>query len=65
MNKDERAEMLLQIWVRLDEVKNLTAVVGRGLDYEIRMEEGEVRSVLKIVNRLIDEITRELCNHMS
>lgn len=65
MSKDEKEEMLLQIWVRLDEVKNLTAVVGRGLDYEIRMEEGEVRSVLKIVNRLIDEITRELCNHMS
>lgn len=65
MNKDERAEMLLQVWVRLEEVKNLTAVVGRGLDYEIKMEEGEARSVLKIINRLIDEITREISNHMS
>lgn len=65
MNKDEREEMLLQVWVRLEEVKNLTAVVGRGLDYEIKMEEGEARSVLKIINRLIDEITREIRNHMS
>lgn len=65
MNKDEREEMLLQVWVRLEEVKNLTAVVGRGLDYEIKMEEGEARSVLKIINRLIDEITWEISNHMS
>lgn len=65
MSKDEKEKMLLQIWVRLDEVKNLTAVVGRGLDYEIRMEEEEVRSVLRIVSRLIDEITREIYNHMS
>lgn len=65
MSKDEKEEMLLQVWVRLDEVKHLTAVVGRGLDYEIKMEEEEVRSVLRIVSRLIDEITRELCNHMS
>lgn len=65
MSNDEKEEMLLQVWVRLDEVKNLTAVVGRGLDYEIKMESEEIRSILKIVNRLIDEITREICNHMS
>lgn len=65
MSNDEREEMLLQVWVRLDEVKNLTAVVGRGLDYEIKMESEEIRSILRIVNRLIDEITREICNHMS
>lgn len=65
MSKDGREEMLLQVWVRLDEVKNLTAVVGRGLDYEIKMEAEEVRSILRIVNRLIDEITREICTHMN
>lgn len=65
MSKDEREEMLLQVWVRLDEVKHLTAVVGRGLDYEIKMETEEVRSILRIVNRLIDEITWEICHHMS
>lgn len=65
MSNDEKEEMLLQVWVRLDEVKNLTAVIGRGLDYEIKMESEEIRSILRIVNRLIDEITREICNHMS
>ena len=57
---ENRTELLLQVWVKLDEMKNLTAAVIKGLDYEIQMETEEMRSVLHVVKKMTEEIINEI-----
>ena len=60
MSIENRTELLLKVWVKLDEMKNLTSAVIKGLDYEIRMETEEMRSVLHVVKKLTEEIINEI-----
>lgn len=64
MGTDNRTELLLQIWVKLDEIKNLTSAVLKGLDYEIHMEPEEMRSVLHVVKKMTEEIVSEISERM-
>ena len=45
MSRDEREEMQLRVWVRLDEVKNLVSVCEKGYDAEIPVSNEEMRSI--------------------
>ena len=65
MSIEKRVQLLLEVWVRLDEIKNLTSAIVKGLDYEIDMEREEVRSVLHIINRLTEEIINDIRNNMA
>ena len=60
MSMENRTELLLKVWVKLDEMKNLTSAVLKGLDYEIHMETEEMRSVLHVVKKLTEEIINEI-----
>lgn len=64
MSKDNRTELLLQVWVKLDEMKNLTSAVIKGLDYEIHMETEEIRSVLHVVKKMTEEIINEISENL-
>ena len=64
MDTDNRTELLLQIWVKLDEIKNLTSVVLKSVDYEIHMEPEEMRSVLHVVKKMTEEIVSEISEKM-
>ena len=45
MSRDEREEMQLQVWVRLDEVKNLVSACKRGCDASMQTSNVEMRSI--------------------
>lgn len=64
MSTDNRTELLLQIWVKLDEIKNLASAVLKGLDYEIHMEPEEMRSVLHVVKKMTEENVSEISEKM-
>ena len=61
---ENRMELLLQVWVKLDEMKNLTSAVIKGLDYEIHMEMEEMRSVLHVVKKMTEEIINEISENL-
>lgn len=64
MSRDEREEMQLRVWVRLDEVINLVSACKRGCDANIQTNNVEMRSILSIVERelkgIIEEIDRDM-----
>ena len=60
MSKDKRLEMLLRIWVRLDEVKNLVSACKKGFDAEMQTDCVEMRSILSIVERELKEVIEEI-----
>ena len=60
MSKDKRLEMLLRIWVRLDEVKNMVSACKKGFDAEIPTDGAEMRSILAIVERELKEVIEEI-----
>lgn len=65
MDNGNEKEVLLLAWVKLEEIKNLTSTVLRGLDYEIKMETEEMRSVLRVVNKMAEDIINEMGESLS
>lgn len=57
-------ELLMQIWVKPDEIRNLSSAVLKSLDYEIHMEPEEMRSVLHVVKKMTEEIVSEISEKM-
>lgn len=60
MSMDKRIEMLLRIWVRLDEVKNMVSACKKGFDAEMQTDSAEMRSILAIVERELKEVIEEI-----
>ena len=60
MADETHKEMLLSSWVKLDEVRGMLSAVAKGLEYEIKMEEYEMRSVINITKKLIEDILKDI-----
>lgn len=58
--KETEKEVLLKVWIRLADIKDLVSVLRKGLEAEIKTEAGELCSVLGIVNRLLAELISEV-----
>jgi len=54
----------MQIWVKPDEIRNLSSAVLKSLDYEIHMEPEEMQSVLHVVKKMTEEIVSEISEKM-
>lgn len=65
MDNGKEKEALLFAWVKIEEIKNLTSAVLKGLDYEIKMETEEMRSVLRVVNKMAEDIINEMSERLS
>lgn len=60
MDKDKTISLLLRIWVELDGIKNFVTICRKGLDAEIQTDNGEMRSVLAVTERLIGEVIADI-----
>ena len=64
ISKNDTIELLLNVLIKLDEMKNPTSVNIKGLDYEIYMEIEEMSSVLHAVNKITVKVIDEICEKM-
>ena len=60
MDNKNKTELLLYLWVQLEDIRNLTAIIERSLDYEIAMEQKEMRSTVHIIKKEVEEMLRNL-----
>lgn len=60
MNRENKTELLMDVWVRLEEIKNVLAVVEKGLDAEIKTETGEMHSVMSLIKRQLEGVISEI-----
>lgn len=60
MNEDNNKELCLLVYARLEETRNLTSAIVKLLDYEIKIEGGEMRSILSAINRLTEDTIEEI-----
>lgn len=49
-------DILLQVTLRLEDLKNITSAIGKGVDYEIGLEKEELQSALRVVRKMVEEI---------
>lgn len=57
---DRIISQLLKIWVKLDDIKNFIAVCKKGFDADIKTDSGEMRSVLAVAEKLLEEVIIEI-----
>ena len=60
MGKENYIELLLDIWVRLDELKKVTGFCTKALDADIKTCEKEMRSILNVLDKLIGDMISEI-----
>ncbi|MGN0507237.1 MAG: hypothetical protein ACI4FZ_11805 [Lachnospiraceae bacterium] len=60
MDKGKEKEVLLKVWIRLEDIRDLVSVLRKGLEAEIETEAGELCGVLGIVNKLLGELISEV-----
>ena len=60
MSKDRSLEILLRIWVRLDEVKNLVSVCKKGCDVEMQTDCVKMQSILAVIERELKGVIEEI-----
>lgn len=60
MDNGNEKEVLLRVWMRLADIRDLVSVLRKGLEAEIETEAGELCSVMGIVNTLLTELIREV-----
>ena len=60
MNEDNNKELCLFVCARLEEKRNLTSAIVKSLDYEIKIEGGEMRSILSAISRLTEDTIEEI-----
>ena len=56
MDKENIEEVLLRVWMRLEEVKKLLAVIEKGLKAEIQTDASEMHSVVCVVKRQLEGV---------
>jgi len=64
MSEERNTQLLLKVWVELDGIKNLVSVCKKGLDAEIKIDNGEMRSVLAVVEKLLCEVIIDIDENM-
>ena len=60
MSKEKDMENLMQAWIELDEMKHLTSIAIKLLDYGIKMDAEEARSILHILNNMTKEVIEKI-----
>ncbi len=60
MDKDKSTSLLLNVWVELDGIRKFVTVCRKGLDAEIETDNGEMRSVLAVVEKLLGEVIADI-----
>ena len=60
MDKGNKEELLLYIWIRLDETKSLLSVIEKGLNQEVRLKTDEVHGIISIIKRELEELIKEI-----
>lgn len=56
MDKENIEEVLLRVWMRLEEVKKLLAVIEKGLKAEIQTDASKMHSVVCVVKRQLEGV---------
>ncbi len=56
MDKTNEAGLLLHIWIRLDEIKNLLSVIEKGLEEEGEWKTSEMHGIINIIKRELEEL---------
>ncbi len=54
MDKENLSDVLLRVWIRLEEIKNLLAVIEKGLEAEMLTDTNEMHSVICMVKRQLE-----------
>ena len=54
MDKENLSDVLLRVWIRLEEIKNLLAVIEKGLEAEMQTDTNEMHSVICMVKRQLE-----------
>lgn len=60
MDNGKEKEVLLRVWMRLADIRDLVSVLRKGLEAESEAEAGERCSVMGIVNKLLAELIGEV-----
>ncbi|MGN0507251.1 MAG: hypothetical protein ACI4FZ_11875 [Lachnospiraceae bacterium] len=60
MDNGNEKEVLLRVWMRLADIRDLVSVLRKGLEAEIETEAGELCSVIGIVSKLLTELISEV-----
>jgi len=60
MDNGKEKEVLLRVWMRLADIRDLVSVLRKGLEAESETEAGELCSVMGIVNKLLAELIGEV-----
>lgn len=54
MDKVDLSDVLLRVWIRLEEIKNLLAVIEKGLEAEMQTDTNEMHSVICMIKRQME-----------
>lgn len=54
MDKTNEMELLLSLWIRLDETKNLLSVIEKGLEEEEKWKPSEIHGIISIIKRELE-----------
>lgn len=49
MNEEQKADLLLHIWLRLDETRSMLSAIEKGLDGEAELDTSEVHGIISII----------------
>ena len=59
-NKESNKEILMEAWIELDEIRNLTSLAVRSLEYGIKMDAEETRSIFHLLNNMTKEVIEKI-----
>lgn len=60
MDEEQKADLILHIWVRLDEIKSLLLAVGQGLEEEAELNVGAMHGIISIIRRELEGLLGEI-----
>lgn len=60
MEEEQKEGLLLHIWLRLDEARNMLSAIEKGLDREAELNTSEVHGIISIIKRELEGLLEEI-----